>query len=150
MTATVKEARNAIMAHLVDQWNAADTTKHIPIEFENTKQGRQKGFDANTSHPKPWARVTTRHATGQQTSLSDETAKKRYRFTGVLAIQIFTPSGDGGKLSDEIADVVMTFFQGKSTSNQVWFRNVRLNEVGASGPWFQANIIADFQYDQVK
>jgi hypothetical protein len=32
----------------------------------------------------------------------------------------------------------------------VELRNVRLNEVGSDGHWYQINVVADFEYDEVK
>ena len=54
-------------------------------------------------------------------------------------------------LSDQLATIVKDAFEGVATSpGRVLFRNVRYNEVGQDGQWFQQNVLADFEYDEVR
>ena len=98
-----------------------------------------------------WARVTIRHLTSEQASLSDDAGVRRYTRRGQVVVQIFTPlKGDGLVAADSIASAIQGAFLGVSTPNGVWFRSVRTNEVGIDGSWFQTNVLAEFQYDEVR
>lgn len=100
--------------------------------------------------PLTWARVTVRHVFSAQSALSDDAGKRRYTRDGLVTIQLFTPFNEGLSNADTIASLLQGAFLGVSTPNGVWFRNVRTNEVGVDGPWFQTNVLADFRYDEVR
>lgn len=100
--------------------------------------------------PPTWARVVVRHGPSSQTALSDDSGRRRYTRTGTITVQLFTPFNDGLKSADDIASQLQGAFLGVSTPHGVWFRDVRTNEVGQDGPWFQTNVLADFQYDEVR
>ncbi len=97
-----------------------------------------------------WARVIIQHGPGGQTGLTNHDGVRRYTKTGLLTIQLFEPSTDGLQLADSVSDAFETEISPASTSIGVWFRNVRSNEVGNDGPWFQTNVIAEFTYDHVR
>lgn len=139
MTATFVTARDDIFTLFKAVW---DTTGH-PVGYPDR---------ANQNIPPstviPWARVSLSHVGATQAVLSDDTSGKRFTRTGIFTVQIFSPIGDGNDVGYALAQTVADGIQGKATTNQVWFRNVRVNEVGPSGAWFQINVIADFEYDQ--
>lgn len=117
------------------------------VIFDNSDEQPPDG----TNPPPTWARVTVRHVTSGQAALSDQSGKRRYTRRGLVTIQLFVPFSEGGLASaDTIASSLQGAFLGVSTPNGVWFRNVRTNEVGVDGPWFQMNVLADFQYDEVR
>ena len=96
-----------------------------------------------------WARATIRHATGAQASLAGENGARRWARTGTVYIQVFAPVGDGSKAGYEAAQIVVNAFQASRHEN-VWFRDVRMNEVGTSGAFEQLNVLATFSYDDVR
>lgn len=96
----------------------------------------------------PWARVTLKHATGRQASLSGVTGTQRFRQTGTIHIQIFSPVGQGKSEAYQLAQTVVNAY--RDARLDVWFRNARLNEVGASGAFEQVNVLTDFSYDDVR
>lgn len=96
----------------------------------------------------PWARTTITHTTGQQTALANHDGRRRFTHTGFVTIQVFSPTGTGITTGYSLAQSVVAGLQGVTTLNRVWFRNVRMNEVGIDGHWHQINVIADFEYDQ--
>jgi len=98
----------------------------------------------------PWARVFVRHVLGGQATLSNADGVRRWRRQGFLTIQVFVPSAQGLPPALALAKIAADAYEGSSTPSGVWFRNVRLNEVGPDGDWFQVNVIADFEYDEVK
>lgn len=97
----------------------------------------------------PWARVSITHATGGQGSLANHAGVRRWDRTGVLVVQVFAPIGDGIKTCYSLATLVSNAFEG-SQGSDVWFRNVRLNEVGVDGAFYQINVLADFSYEDVR
>jgi Bacteriophage related domain of unknown function len=96
-----------------------------------------------------WIRVTLRHQTGEQVSLSDASAKKRWSRVGTVWIQVFTLPGDGGELNYQLSHTMATAFEGVATSGGIWFRNVRLNEIGPSNGYTQSNVLVEFEYDEI-
>jgi hypothetical protein len=136
---TYKVARREILARFKAAW---DTTTFQAF-YDDVKKQRSKDED-------PWAVITYRHAGGRQTTLSGAVGTRTFTRTGTLTVQIFTPSGKGLQEAYELAKVVSDAFEGTSTPGGAWFRNVRLNEVGRDGEFFQLNVIVEFLYDEVK
>jgi hypothetical protein len=95
-----------------------------------------------------WCRVAINHETGLQRTLG-RPAGRQFEHSGTLFVQVFAPQigGTGYDLAQALADVARAAFEGKSTAG-VWFRNVRINEIGPDGPFYQINIAADFQWSQ--
>lgn len=97
----------------------------------------------------PWARVTIRHAGGFQATLLGDAQVTRFRRDGIITVQVFFPLSRGG-LSNarSLAGVAKSAYEGQATASGVWFRNVRIQEVGPDGPWYNVNMLADFEYDE--
>lgn len=101
--------------------------------------------------PTPWARFNVRHATGGQTSLSGGLGLlTRYTRAGTIIVQVFTVGGAGNVVADELVTMILTAFEGKTTTGGLVFRRGRFNEIGQSGDWHQTNVSIDFEYDTVK
>lgn len=139
MTATRTEARDDIMELVNDAWTP--TTWQI--------QWPDKPADVPTT-PDPWARAVMKHASGTQASLAGDTGQRRWTRTGVLTIQVFTPAGEGLSRSDVLSTILVDALEGASTPHGVWFREVRAQEIGPDGDWYQVNVMAVFEYDEVK
>jgi hypothetical protein len=96
-----------------------------------------------------WARAVLRHATGGQATLAGADAQKRYEFTGTAIFQVFSPIGDGLSAGYENAKKVVNAYQ-SARNPDIWFTNVRIQEVGGSGAFEQINVLVDFSYDDVR
>lgn len=97
-----------------------------------------------------WSRVTIRHADAPDTSLTGALGgRKRHTNIGVLTVQVFGPIGDGSTVAYDAAEVLTTALR-RSNDIAVWFRRVRINEVGPRGTHMQINVLADFSYDDVR
>lgn len=97
-----------------------------------------------------WIRVDVQHVTGRQVNIGGTIGNRRYRYTGMVTIQIFTEFGKGQVDSDALAQLMKTTFRGKNTgADAITFRSVRIVEAGQSGNWLQVNVIAEFDYDEV-
>ena len=88
---------------------------------------------------------------GKQVTLADDTGKSLFRNYGIVAVQVFAQMRDntGPMVSRRLAQVVKNAFQGKATPN-VWFREAAYNEIGREGAWYQINVTANFEWDEVK
>lgn len=139
MTLTITQARDEISTLFKVAW---DATGYLVIWDD-------VGQPAPTDRS-PWARFTIRHYDGAQATLANHSGQRRYRRSGTIFVQLFAPTGEGLSTLDEMAIVAMRAFEGKSTAGGVWFRDVRLREVGVDGNWQQANVMADFEYDEVR
>lgn len=138
MTTTFENAVNEIL----DVFHTAWTPR--PAAYPNVS------FTPPAGSSDPWARVSLAHVTGNQATLSNPTGQKRWRRNGILTVQVFTPLGEGLSEGYSLAKVVADAYEGTATPSQVWFRNVRINEVGPDGEWFQTNVLVDFTYDEIK
>lgn len=132
-------ARDEMLTLFSTAWQ---TTGH-PVLFEDAPT------DQRPADGSPWARVSIRHAGGEQATLAGETGMRRWRRTGTLFVQVFTPRGNGFALADSLGKVAAHAFQGKRTPGGVWFRDVSMREIGPDGPWMQVNVTAAFEYDEV-
>lgn len=96
----------------------------------------------------PWARVVLKHTNGRQSSLAGEVGTRRFTNSGFILISIFVPTGNANKTAYTLAQVISNAY--KDARLDVWFRNIRMNEKGASGAFTQIDVLADFFYDEVR
>jgi len=144
--ATIAEARDEILLHFTTAWNLV--TPPVPVLLYDDKH-RDLPADA------PYARITLKHNIFRQATvggkISQGGAGQRFRRFGIVTVQVFSISGDGLTSADTLVQLALDAFEGENTgSDKIEFRNARVNEIGQDGPWFQTNIIAEFDYDRVK
>jgi len=94
-----------------------------------------------------WARVTVLTANGSQSSLAGDTGDTLFDNTGTLWIQVFAPVGDGDVAGLTAAQSVVDAY--RKARGHVWYRNIRMNEMGADGAFTRFDVKADFQYTDV-
>ena len=135
MSLTFTEARDEILTLFKSAWDIG--ASGIPLYYWDVPHDPPSADD--------WARITVRHATGG----NDAIGNRLFFRTGLVTIQLFTKYGEGLTQNDTLAKVAVEAFQGQHTAGGVWFRNVRLNEIGIDGKWFNSNVLADFEYNQV-
>ncbi|MCK9569016.1 phage tail terminator-like protein [Candidatus Pacearchaeota archaeon] len=104
--------------------------------------------DSRTPPPatSAWVRATVQHNTGSRRSLGP---RGRHTQSGIVFVQIFSPAGDGLESNDEHTKAMEAAFRGAATPGGVVFHDVYTREIGLSGPWFQSNMTAHFEYDLV-
>lgn len=149
MTADITTARDDIHELLIDAWEADQDSRYVRLMYWDLPKDtpRDEGDEEN---PEAWARISVLHTNGFQASLAGDSGRRRWRRTGTVFVDIFTPTGDGLSLADKLTMVAMRAFEGNSTSSGIWFRNVRPEEIGPDGVWFQTQVRADFEYDEVR
>lgn len=141
MSATFREARDDILGAFKAAW---DETGYFVAWPQKPAEP-----PADQVEPQPWARITIEHARGFQASLASDQGLRRWERRGFVVTQVFAPGGAGTGETYDLAKRVVDAFQGKKTAHGVWFRNVRIQERGASGPWFQVNVVVEFTYDEL-
>jgi Bacteriophage related domain of unknown function len=139
MTATYTQARDEILTLVNTIWEPTG----FPMFWENIA-----GTIPTTNIP--WARTTIQHFFAEQATLANFDGTSRFNRRGLLTTQIFVPSGEGLSRAYTLAILLIDALEGASTSRGVWFRNTRLNEIGAEGNWSQINVLSDFSYDEIK
>lgn len=147
MSLTLQEAVDAMMQQFIEGWGAPNQD----VDFDDIDS------DFKPPDDRPWARVSIRHNLGYQASLggtSDGTIGGKptslFRREGIIFIQVFYLFGDGLVNLRGRCQEVMDAFEGRRAGG-VWFRRVRVNEVPlGDDKWRQANVIVEFEYDQVK
>jgi hypothetical protein len=148
MASEINTAYDEMLAAFKTAWDAgagAFNNGTVPeVRYDGVgKQGPPDGED-------PWARVTIRHVTGGQATLLGDAQVTRFRNSGIITVQVFYPLSRGGLASARsLAKVARSAYIGTSTASNIWFRNVRIVEVGPDGPWYNVNVLADFEYDEL-
>lgn len=94
-----------------------------------------------------WARVVIIHEDNRQVTFGEV---RRWRTFGCLHIQIFTPLGDGLSLSDALAIEVCSSLRGVTTASGVLVRGANAREIGSDGAFYQTNVVADFEFDELE
>lgn len=143
MTLTRKEAINEIAALFKTAWDTTGFGARTKYDNVGTKSVPPPGVE-------PWARLTIRHAQSRQATLSNSGGKRRFRRTGSLVVQVFEAPGKGLVGDSDLAKIVQDAYEGITSAGGVIFRGVSINEVGPDGDFFQTNVVATFEYDEIK
>lgn len=106
-------------------------------------------IDDTNTNVTAWARISVKHNGGYQQTLAGQ-GDRRFAKEGILLVEVYAPAGDGLTVARSLHTIVEQAFEGVSTPNGVWFRNVHTEEVGPDGPWTHANVIIEFSYDEVR
>ena len=138
MSLTYLEANDDILTLLKAVW---DPTGHA-MNYDNVREQRE-------NDQSPWAWVAVRHVAGQQDTLGGQGYRLFLRI-GLITVTINTPSSSGLSEGYNLAKVVADAYEGVTSPNGVWFRNVRINELGRDGAFFQTNVLVDFEYYEQK
>lgn len=146
MSLTLEQGADEIQARFKTQWDAdtpAITGTVPPVEWDN--------LEPLESPKAPWARFKIEHTLGSQATLG-ETGNRLFDRSGLVTTQIFVRHGDGVTLARRLGKIAMQAFEGKTAgpNGEVWFRDVRFIEVGKGDKWFQVNVVAEFEYNELK
>ncbi len=148
-SATLTAARDEVIGLVYEAWKADPLTQDLTLVFQDAANDIPQTSDGD-NNPSAWGRVAMLHTGGGQASLANHQGKRRYNRRGFVQVSIYTPRDTGLSMSDGIAMIVLNALEGVDTPSGVWFRHVRISEVGVDGAWYQLNVLADFNYDEVK
>lgn len=135
--ATLQAAREAMYQQFVTAWGAT-----TPYTFDNEIFDPPEGVS--------WIRLSVRHTRSNQETLGGLGARK-FRRGGACIVQVFAPQGQGVRAADILAQQARAIFEGITlVTGSLWFTDVIVQEVGESEGWYQINVEALFDYDEVK
>lgn len=142
---------------ITDHYQAADEMVdlfRVPwVALGRVVQWPNQALDAKPSETATWARWTLIHADGGQNTLAGAVGRSRFGKSGAVMVEIFTPLGTGTKVAYDAAQVALNAYEGKRTSSDVWFRNVRITNEGqgrgGESAWWSTTVVADFNYDNI-
>ncbi len=114
-----------------------------------------KDWDTTAQGPHPregldeWTAVHILHDNSDQQSMGEEGGRVFTR-RGSVIVQTFVPAGQRGLAgASALAMAAASAFEGR-TIDGVRFYRVGSRTVGRDGAWFQVNVSADFEFDEVK
>ena len=146
---TTPSAKDEIFALFRTKWNA-DTPAltgagAIPVEWPGVDSG------APSSPDQPYAAIFMRIINSRQSTFG-ETGQRRFTRFGLITVQCFAPlsAGNGSTFAENEAIIARDAFEGIGSDSGIWFRNVRTIEIGATKEYYQFNVVAEFQFDEMK
>jgi len=148
MTTTYSGAGDEIKSAFWQAWNSAEVSSlvgYIPdVRWPMVEE------PAEPDPSKYWARLSVQTVFEEQTALAGSDTKRRYTASGLVFVQIFCPKSrsNSGEIGGKLAEIARNSFRGKSTPNNVWFRNVRINELLPENLFYRFNVVAEFEYDE--
>lgn len=95
----------------------------------------------------PWARVTIRPNVRAQKTMAGP-GNRLYTRNGILFVEIFTPTGDGMQLGNQLCELVQNAFEGIYDSNSVWYPQTRINVNGIEGLWSRMTITVEWESEE--
>ncbi len=138
MTLTFKEATddmNAIMKTVSD-------AEAFVVHWANRKTPRATTDGA-------FVEFMIRHAGGQQDTLGGIGSRSFIR-VGTAVARVFTQTGKGLSSAYDLAKSIVDAYEGVHSPNGVWFRNVRIQEMGTDGNFFELQVLIEFEYNETK
>lgn len=104
-----------------------------------------------------WVRFSMRSVMSRQSAfvMSDEAdgaEPLEYETNGLLFVQVFAPMSevDGFAQGGLLAEEAQAIFRGAETPSGVTFRNVRINELEDDTKSFRWNVIAEYEFSEVR
>ena len=138
MSLTFEQAYDDILKMI----NVAWATTGYKIYFESVQDERE-------AETLPFCRVWVRHAGGGQKTLGGE-GNRLFDRRGFLRIEVYSRITNGLQESYQLAKVASDAYEGRSSDNGVWFRRVRISEMGKDGIFNRVDVIVDFEYHEMK
>lgn len=137
MPATMTQAHDQILALV------AAALPALAIKYPD--MNAPTGFPPSTAS---WGRVSIGD-TGEERPppLVAAPNTRRYHVEGLLMVELYTIGGDGRRAAHALSESLLAAFRGAVTSGGVHFRNLRVEPVGADGPWWHENFITEYRYD---
>lgn len=152
MTLTPQNARKELFALVDSDWQSKSgaIAGYIPeVRYQGVEEGDLPGAD------KFWMRASTQTVTTTQRGHRMPEAgvsQPVYDNFGFITLQIFAPmkSVDSYAKGELLAELGQCMFMASETGGAIWFRNPRIRELDNDGTWYRWNVIADYQFSQVK
>jgi hypothetical protein len=119
------------------------------IRYQGVEEGDLPGAD------KFWMRASTQGVSNRQKGHRMPevgVSKPVYDNIGFITLQIFAPmnSLDSYAKGELLAELGQGMFMASETGGSIWFRNPRIRELPNDGTWYRWNVVADYEFSQVK
>ncbi len=153
MTLTPQQARKEMFALVNTCWQAGAgaIVGYVPeIRWQGIEEAALPGAD------KFWMRAGTTNVTTRQSGHQMPDAPLGspvvYDTYGFITLQIFAPMKGRGTWSkgELLSELGQRMFMASETGGGVWFRNPRIRDLNNDGTFYRWNVIADYQFSQVK
>lgn len=92
--------------------------------------------------------ATFRHAVAPQSSLADTNGQRIWTPMGVASATVHVPIARGLKQGYTLAQGLTDALRG--SRGDVWFRNIRLRELGSEGGYERVQVLWDFEYRDIQ
>lgn len=146
---TTPSAKDEIFALFKTKWDA-DTPALtgagvIRVEWPGVDNGGPPPPNS------PYAAIFMRINNSRQVTFGPQ-GQRRYTRFGLITVQCFAPisEGNASTFAENAAIIARDAFEGIGTDSGIWFRNVKTQEIGATKTWYQFNMVAEFQFDEMK
>lgn len=93
-----------------------------------------------------WVRFSLQPGEGKQVDIG--APEKRHRYTGIVAVQVFVPAGEGTQILNGLVNDIINIFRGFESSDLTCLTPSAENR-GISGNAYQTNIIVPFWRDEI-
>jgi hypothetical protein len=139
-----REARTEIYNTFLSGWNDAglpvvNTGPNKNLFWQDVKGEMPKNPDF------PFARAFIQHVETEQVTLQSEPGERVYARYGLATFMLHAPTGSGYTTAYEIAERVIRRFQ--AADGCIWFKNVRLEEMGGYGNYVRIDVLVEFRYE---
>jgi hypothetical protein len=138
MSLTFEQANDEILKMINDAWSITG----YKIFFESVQDERE-------TDTLPFCKLWVRHAFSNQRTLGGQGARLFER-RGFVRIEVYSRITNGLQESYQLAKVASDAYEGRSSDNGVWFRRVRISEMGKDGIFNRVDVIVDFEYHEMK
>lgn len=138
MSLTYEQANDDMLKMITDAWAVTGNK----IYFESVQDDRE-------TDTLPFCKVWVRHSFSSQRSLGGQ-GSRIFERRGFVRIEVYSRITNGLQESYQLAKVASDAYEGRSSDNGVWFRRVRISEMGKDGIFNRVDVIVDFEYHEMK
>jgi len=95
----------------------------------------------------PWVRFAVRHSGGQLASIG---TSPMHRYTGMVIVEVFVPTGTGDGDIDDLCDAAEAIFRDYRTQQGLRFDSPYTLDMGETGGgWYKKDVMCPFTRDTI-
>lgn len=113
------------------------------------------GKSVDHAEDSTWARWAIDYVGGRQRTFNKPGSRK-FEKTGLIYVTVYSPLGAGLEDARKASEIAVATYEGKRTSGDVWFRNVRIESEGhghgggRDKSWWTTLVVAEFVYEHLR
>lgn len=141
-----EEVRDVLAGLVTSTWSTAATAAGVPgAPLLYDDEG-----DPPDGDPGLWGRLALQFDTGRRITVGTDPGTALYRRGGQLFVQVFTPHGEGPRVSDRTVEALVRALEHPGQVGGVRLRNVSPQPGESDGTWWQVNVFAEFEFDRIQ